>query len=93
MFIAHSKTAQPGFERNCDAGLTMFEGVKAWLDLHRAARLPVLASCLRYDPVAGGCKPSCTTTLPDLLAGEYKAVPLSSIVNMQRHIRQYGSIM
>jgi hypothetical protein len=28
----HSKTVQPGFERNCDAGLTMLDGVKAWLD-------------------------------------------------------------
>jgi hypothetical protein len=92
----NSKTVQPGFERNCEAGLTMLEGIRAWLELHRTERLPVLASCLRYDlsdPVAGGCKPSCRNTLPELLQGFYTAVPLSSIVSMQRHIRQYGSIV
>jgi hypothetical protein len=71
----------------------MLDGVKAWLDLHEAGRLPVLASCLPYDPNVGTCKPSCTTTLPELLQGDYQAVPLSSMVNMQRHVRQYGSIM
>jgi hypothetical protein len=93
----NSLTVERRFVRNCDSGLTMREGVKAWLDLQGAGRLPVLASCLPYNPnrgaTAGGCKPSCTATLPELLQGEYEAVPLSSIVNMQRHIRQYGSIM
>jgi hypothetical protein len=71
----------------------MFKGVEAWLELHGSGKLPVLASCLPYNPGSGSCKASCTATLPELLQGEYQAVPLSSIVNMQRHIRQYGSIM
>lgn len=89
----HSKTVKQGYERNCDAGLTMAAGVDAWLELHRAGRLPVLASCLPYSPTGRSCQPSCTTTFEELLQGEYRAVPLSSIVNMQRHIRQHGSIM
>lgn len=84
---------QRGFARDCDSGLTMYKGVEAWLELHRTGKLPVLASCLPYSPSGGGCTPSCTTTLPELLQGEYQAKPLSSIVNMQRHIRQHGSIM
>jgi hypothetical protein len=71
----------------------MKQGVQAWLELRRMRKLPVLASCLPYTPRPGSCKPSCTTTLPELLEGEYQAIRLSSIVDMQRHIRQYGSIM
>jgi hypothetical protein len=71
----------------------MAKGVEDWLTLHESGKLPVLASCLPYTPESGGCNPSCTTTLPELLQGEYKAVRLSSIANMQRHIRQHGSIM
>ena len=71
----------------------MKDGVSAWLRLQRARALPVLASCQRYEPRSGACAPSCTTTLPELLQGEYEVVQLSSIVSMQRHIRQHGSIM
>jgi hypothetical protein len=89
----HSKTVPWDFVRDCDSRLSISEGVSAWLRVHREGRLPVLASCLPYDPSVGGCKPSCTTTLPELLQGQYRAAQLSSTVNMQRHIRHYGSIM
>jgi hypothetical protein len=71
----------------------MTDGANAWIRLHNEGRLPVLASCLPYDTSVGGCKSSCTATVPELLQGQYQVAQLSSTVNMQRHIRQHGSIV
>jgi hypothetical protein len=95
----HCLSVKPGYVRSCDTGLSIMDGVDAWLALQRKGTLPVLAACLPYtggnSPGASSpeCTPSCKATLPQLLQGEYKVEPLSSIVAMQRHIRRHGSIM
>jgi hypothetical protein len=54
----------------------------------------VVEACRRYEPLSGTpCSRTCTSTLPQLLQGVYKYKQLGSIVEMQRHIRQQGSIV
>jgi hypothetical protein len=84
-------------ERSCTTGWSLKEGMRAFRQLHRTKQLPVLEACRRYAPLSDRpCRSTtltCTTTLPQLLQGEYTVKQLGSIWEMQRHIRQHGSIV
>jgi hypothetical protein len=80
--------------RGCSSGWSLREGMLAFAKLHGSGQLPVVEACRRYEPLSGSpCDRACTTTLQELLLGEYKFKQLGSIVEMQRHIRQHGSIV
>jgi hypothetical protein len=89
------RTADQYQERGCSSGWSLREGMLAFAKLQGIAQLPVVEACRRYEPrSAAPCGPAtCTTTLPGLLLGQYTFTPLGSIVEMQRHIRQHGSIV
>jgi hypothetical protein len=83
-----------GLIRTCGSGMSMREGVTNWLNIHKAKQLPVLESCMPYTPTSPSCsKYKCRTSVPELQMGGFLATPLSSTWEMQRHIRQYGSIV
>jgi hypothetical protein len=88
------RTADQYQERSCSAGWSLREGMLAFAKLQERGQLPVLEACRRYEPrSAAPCSRACTTTLQELLLGEYTFTSLDSIVEMQRHIRQHGSIV
>jgi hypothetical protein len=88
------RTADQLLERGCSSGWGLREGMLAFAQLQRDKQLPVVESCRSYEPLSDSpCSRACTTTLPQLLEGQYRVKPLGSIVEMQRHIRQHGSIV
>jgi hypothetical protein len=88
------RTADPFQVRGCSSGWSLREGMLAFAKLQGSGQLPVVESCRRYEPLsAAPCSRTCTTTLPQLLLGVYRYQQLGSIVEMQRHIRQHGSIV
>jgi hypothetical protein len=89
------RTADQILERGCSSGWSLKEGMYAFVQLQRRQQLPVVEACRRYAPLSPSrCGPAaCTTTLPQLLQGGYKIYLLGSIWEMQRHIRQHGSIV
>jgi hypothetical protein len=88
------RTADQLLERGCSSGWGLREGMLAFAQLQRDKQLPVVEACRIYEPLSGSpCSRTCTTTLPQLLQGAYRVKPLGSIVEMQRHIRQQGSIV
>jgi hypothetical protein len=84
-------------ERSCTTGWNLKDGMRAFRQLHKTKELPVLEACRRYAPFSDHpCRSgtlTCNATLPQLLRGEYTVKQLGSIWEMQRHIRQYGSIV
>jgi hypothetical protein len=88
------RTVEQFLERGCSTGWSLEKGMLAFAKLQSSKQLPVVDACRSYEPLSGApCSRTCTTTLPQLLQGEYRVKPLGSIVEMQRHIRQHGSIV
>jgi hypothetical protein len=88
------RTEDQLLERSCSSGWNVREGMLAFVKLQRSKQLPVVEACRPYEPFSGApCIRFCNTTLPQLLQGEYKIKELGSIVEMQRHIRQHGSLV
>jgi hypothetical protein len=92
------RTAEQDVVRECSSGWALRDGMLAFTRIQRTGQLPVTEACLPYNPssTAGDsvpCARACTTTLQQLLLGDFKVKPLGSIVAMQRHIRQQGSIV
>jgi hypothetical protein len=89
------RTADDVFVRGCNSGWSLKEGMLAFVQLQRRQQLPVVEACRRYAPLdPSPCGPAaCSTTLPQLLQGVYRIKLLGSIAEMQRHIRQHGSIV
>jgi hypothetical protein len=92
------RTKEQGVVRDCNSGWSIQDGMLAFTEMQRRGQLPVLEACLPFTPAdnAGGaasCNRSCTTTLQQLLYGKFEAKPLAAIPDMQRHIRQHGSIV
>jgi hypothetical protein len=92
------RTAEQDMVRECSSGWTLKDGMLAFARLQRSGQLPVVEQCRPYAPrsTAGGlgpCARTCSTTLQELLQGRYLVKQLGSIVDMQRHIRQQGSIV
>jgi hypothetical protein len=63
------------------------DGVAAFVRLQKKKTLPVLDTCAPYEPGSGSCARKCETTIPQLLDGTFKGVPLDSIPDMQKQIR------
>jgi hypothetical protein len=81
-------------ERGCSAGWSLRDGMLAFARLQDSAQLPVIEACRPYEPRSQDpCSRTCSTTLQELLLGMYSFTPLGNIVDMQRHIRQHGSIV
>jgi hypothetical protein len=81
-------------KRGCSSGWSIKEGMVAFAALQKAKQLPVVEACRPYNPAdTSPCSRTCETTLPQLLQGRYAYQRLGSIVEMQRHIREHGSIV
>jgi hypothetical protein len=92
------RTQDASVLRDCGGGWTLKEGMLAFIEAQGNNELPVTEACLPFTPTinAGGaatCKRTCTTTMKQLQQGEYRSRPLGNIWDMQRHIRQHGSIV
>jgi hypothetical protein len=88
------RTADKFQERGCSSGWSLREGMRAFAQLQDSKQLPVVEACRRYEPRSSApCTLTCTTTLPQLYEGMFKFKLLGSIVEMQHHIRQQGSIV
>jgi hypothetical protein len=88
------RTADRYLERGCTSGWGLREGMLAFAKLQDSKQLPVVEACRRYEPFSSTpCSRTCTTTLPQLYEGVFRFKALGNIVDMQRHIRQQGSIV
>jgi hypothetical protein len=88
------RTPERFLVRDCGAGWGLKEGMLAFATLQSSGQLPVTDTCRPYAPLSSmPCSRTCTTTLQQLLDGEFAVKSLGSIVEMQRHIRQQGSIV
>jgi hypothetical protein len=80
--------------RDCGAGWGLKEGMLAFATLHSSGQLPVVEACRPYQPFSTTpCSRTCNATLQQMLHGDFAIKLLGSIVEMQRHIRQQGSIV
>jgi hypothetical protein len=82
----------------CRGAFTLLGGINTFIAQQKTKKLPVLEACLPYAPdenAAGAapCSRSCSTTLQDLKYGDFQSQRLISIPQMQRHIRDHGSIV
>jgi hypothetical protein len=92
----------PGYQPSCDsAGLTVEKGVTSLWRLVEQGQVPLTDRCFKYvesgswDPKRD-CKPrspACVDKSPVLRQGRLTWMGLSSVWQMQTHIRQYGSIV
>jgi hypothetical protein len=84
--------------RDCGGGWTLEKGMLAFIESQDGGQLPVTEACLPFTPDinvggAAACKRTCTTKLQQLVQGQYRSRPLGYIWDMQRHIREQGSIV
>jgi C1A family cysteine protease len=80
--------------RGCDVGMSLQGALEEATALHEKDEL-VVDACLPYTPQQSSpqCTPTCTQSFPELGLGTLRTVQLSSIANMQQHIREHGSII
>jgi hypothetical protein len=68
------RTVEQFLERGCSTGWSLEKGMLAFAKLQSSKQLPVVEACRSYEPLsATPCSRTCTTTLPHLLQGEYRA--------------------